>query len=111
MNVSAYRIKNKQLVLLSLRHMSSAVTPSDAVDAFDPKYRQLSIKLDKLAPRFDLPAGSVRILLDPKDFYDTLRQKIGQAERRIFLSTLYVGKTEYALVSFRMVQVVSNGKD
>lgn len=75
--------------------MSSA-TPGQG---FDPVYRQLCIKLDKLAPRIDLPAGSIQILSDPKEFYCTLKNKIEGAQRRIFLSTLYIGKSEHELVS------------
>ena len=40
----------------------------------------------------------MQVIYTPKDFYSTLKDKIRSAERRIFLSTLYIGKTEYDLV-------------
>lgn len=65
---------------------------------FDPKFRQLSIQLDKLAPRIDLEKGSITVIQDPAEFYETLKAKIRNAESTIFLSTLYIGKTEHELV-------------
>ncbi|KAJ8606589.1 hypothetical protein MRB53_040818 [Persea americana] len=38
---------------------------------FDPKYRLLSIELDKIAPRFSLEPGSLKVLYTPADFYST----------------------------------------
>lgn len=56
-------------------------------------------ELDKLAPRFDINSSQIQILRSPAEFYDTLKSKIRGAEKRIFLSTLYIGKTEHELVS------------
>lgn len=84
--------------------MSTTTRP--AVHIYDPKYRQLSIKLDKLAPRIELSAGSVHIIQDPAQFYELLKDKIRHAERRIFLSTLYIGKTEHELVSPRKQRIM-----
>ena len=75
--------------------------------AMDPRYRQLSIKLDLIAPRFDLPAGAVTVLTEPSDFYRLLKSKISRAERRIFLSTLYIGTTEFDLVSSQLGNTVN----
>lgn len=68
------------------------------VQMFDAKYRQLTIKLDRIAPRFNLPSGSVKILQEPDEFYRTFKDKILKSKRRIFVSTLYVGKAEMELV-------------
>lgn len=58
----------------------------------------LTSELDKLSPCFDVPADSIGILKSPSEFYETLKAKITNAKRRIYLSTLYVGKSEYELV-------------
>lgn len=59
----------------------------------------LTSDLDRLAPRIDINADQVEILHGPKDFYETLKSKIRKAKRRIYLSTLYIGKTEHELIS------------
>lgn len=64
-------------------------------------------RLESLAPRIELAAGAVKVLSRPVEFYDLLKQKIRSAERRIFLSTLYIGKSEHELVS---VQVISEAR-
>lgn len=58
----------------------------------------ITSELDKLAPRFDVSADDIQILQSPSEFFETLKAKILKAERRIYLSTLYVGKTEHELV-------------
>ena len=55
-------------------------------------------ELDRLAPRIDVDAEQIQVLEGPKEFYDTLKTKLRQAKRRIFLATLYVGKTETELL-------------
>ncbi|KLU90162.1 CDP-diacylglycerol-glycerol-3-phosphate 3-phosphatidyltransferase [Magnaporthiopsis poae ATCC 64411] len=56
-------------------------------------------ELDKLAPSFKLHGSRIRIIQTPADFYETLKDKIRHAERRIFLSTLYIGKSEKDLIA------------
>ncbi|RDA89173.1 hypothetical protein CP533_2999 [Ophiocordyceps camponoti-saundersi (nom. inval.)] len=55
-------------------------------------------ELDQLAPGFDLGQDDIRIIETPSDFYAALRQGIRKAERRIFLATLYIGRSEGELV-------------
>ena len=55
--------------------------------------------LDKLAPRIDISADQIEIINAPADFYKALKAKIRTATRRIFLSTLYVGKDEHELLA------------
>ena len=55
-------------------------------------------ELDKIAPSFKIHGSQVRVLQSPAEFYETLKEKIRKAERRIFLSTLYIGKGETELV-------------
>lgn len=56
-------------------------------------------ELDKIAPSFPIHGSQVRILQSPAEFYETLKAKISKAQRRIFLSTLYIGKSERELIT------------
>ncbi|KAJ9143697.1 CDP-diacylglycerol--glycerol-3-phosphate 3-phosphatidyltransferase [Pleurostoma richardsiae] len=56
-------------------------------------------ELDRIAPSFPIDGSQIRVLQTPAEFYETLKEKILQAEKRIFLSTLYVGKSEDELIA------------
>lgn len=56
-------------------------------------------ELDKIGPSFDIHGSQVQILKTPAEFYDTLLDKISKAKKCIFLSTLYIGKSEQELIS------------
>ncbi|KAI4131608.1 MAG: hypothetical protein LQ338_001122, partial [Usnochroma carphineum] len=56
-------------------------------------------QLDQLAPRIDIRADQIEVLGGPKEFYESLKHKIRAARKRIYLSTLYIGKTEHELIS------------
>ncbi|KAG5984157.1 hypothetical protein E4U55_005870 [Claviceps digitariae] len=56
-------------------------------------------ELDRMAPSFDIRGEDVRIIRTPADFYETLKDRIRTAKRRIFLSTLYIGKSERDLIA------------
>jgi CDP-diacylglycerol--glycerol-3-phosphate 3-phosphatidyltransferase len=70
---------------------ASSASPAAPLSAF-------TNELDKIAPRFDIQGSQISILRTPAEFYETLKEKIRKAEDRIFLSTLYIGKTEHELV-------------
>ncbi|KAJ6788718.1 hypothetical protein PWT90_10056 [Aphanocladium album] len=55
-------------------------------------------ELDKLAPSIDVRGEQVQILRTPSEFYETLKERIRNAKSRIFLSTLYIGKSERELI-------------
>ncbi|UZP46589.1 hypothetical protein NXS19_014401 [Fusarium pseudograminearum] len=55
-------------------------------------------ELDRLAPSFDIQGEQIRIIQTPAQFYETLKDRIRNAKRRIFLSTLYIGKSEKELI-------------
>ncbi|KAK7532703.1 hypothetical protein IWX49DRAFT_625407 [Phyllosticta citricarpa] len=59
----------------------------------------LTTELDKISPRFEVQPEQIEILKTPSEFYETLKTKISTAQRRIYLSTLYIGKTEHELIS------------
>ncbi|KAF2756005.1 hypothetical protein EJ05DRAFT_478054 [Pseudovirgaria hyperparasitica] len=56
-------------------------------------------ELDKVSPRFEIQPSDIRILRSPTEFYETLKTKISNAKNRIYLSTLYIGKTEHELIA------------
>ncbi|KAG6009939.1 hypothetical protein E4U21_000710 [Claviceps maximensis] len=56
-------------------------------------------ELDRMAPSFDICGDDVNIIRSPADFYETLKDRIRTAKRRIFLSTLYIGKSERDLIA------------
>ena len=55
-------------------------------------------ELDRIAPSIKINGSQIRVIRSPAEFYETLKQKIRSAENRIFLSTLYIGKSEKELV-------------
>ncbi|KAH7369390.1 hypothetical protein B0T11DRAFT_223827 [Plectosphaerella cucumerina] len=56
-------------------------------------------ELDKIAPSFDINGSQIRVIQTPVDFYETLKDRIRKAKTRVFLSTLYIGKTELELIA------------
>ncbi|KAF2841562.1 hypothetical protein M501DRAFT_970195 [Patellaria atrata CBS 101060] len=59
----------------------------------------ITSELDKISPRFEVQPTQIQILRSPSEFYETLKTKISLAKRRVYLSTLYIGKTEHELIS------------
>ncbi|KAL2814599.1 hypothetical protein BJX63DRAFT_420712 [Aspergillus granulosus] len=74
-------------------HAASTVAPSSA-----SPLGSITTELDRIAPCFEVPASRISILDSPASFYKTLKDKIRKAKKRIYLSTLYIGKTEYELI-------------
>ncbi|KAL9128735.1 MAG: hypothetical protein Q9217_002642 [Psora testacea] len=68
----------------------------------------LTTDLDRLAPRIDINADQIQIIDGPTDFYEVLKAKIRGARRRIYLSTLYIGKSEHELISTVRDALASN---
>lgn len=68
-------------------------------------------ELDRIAPRIDIRADQVELLDSPSQFYDTLKKKILGAKRRIYLSTLYIGKSEYEFISTVREALLHNGPE
>lgn len=78
-----------------------------------PAFADLGAALTEL-PRFRTRGEAVRVLYEPREFYETLlvrrlaclaieltgahQARIGSAKRRIFIASLYVGKEETELV-------------
>ncbi|KAL8667650.1 MAG: hypothetical protein Q9202_000505 [Teloschistes flavicans] len=70
----------------------------------------ITSQLDQIAPRIDIRPDQIEVLEEPKEFYDTLKRLIRSAKQRIFLSTLYIGKTEHELVSTIHEALASEGQ-
>ena len=68
-------------------------------------------ELDRIAPRIDIRADQVKVLTGPEDFYRVLKRKIRGAKKRIYLSTLYIGKSEHELISSLRDALLHNGPD
>ncbi|KAF1813267.1 phospholipase D/nuclease [Eremomyces bilateralis CBS 781.70] len=93
-----FSFKNVPIRVRKLSSSSTSSTlpvqPSSSIAAVGT----LTNEIDKLAPRFELDGSQIQILRTPSEFYETLKEKIKHAKRRIFLSTLYIGKTEHELI-------------
>ncbi|KAI4135025.1 MAG: hypothetical protein LQ347_001029 [Umbilicaria vellea] len=68
----------------------------------------ITTELDRIAPRFEIRAEQIQVLEGPSEFYETLKSKIRRARRRIYLSTLYIGRTEHELVATLRGALLSN---
>lgn len=77
---------------------SAPVAPSQP-PANASAFAAITAELDRIVPRIDIEADQIEVLRGPEQFYETLKRKIRGAKRRIYLSTLYVGKSEYELIS------------
>ena len=71
----------------------------------------LTSDLDRLSPRIDINADQIEILHGPTEFYQSLKSKIRRAKSRIYLSTLYIGKTENELISTIRDALIQNGTE
>ncbi|KAL9108942.1 MAG: hypothetical protein Q9227_006338 [Pyrenula ochraceoflavens] len=80
------------------RQLSSTAPSPPARDLGPGLTSTFSTLLDRISPRFDIDASDVEILDGPSAFYETLKSKISAAKRRVFLSTLYIGRTEHELI-------------
>lgn len=90
---------------------TSAPVVSPQVSAHTSPIAALTSDLDRLAPRIDINADQIEILDGPTEFFETLKRKIRGAKRRIYLSTLYVGKTEDELVFAIRDALLHNGPE
>lgn len=85
---------NRLIAPFGIAAASTLASPNSQHPAID----ELTRKLDGLAPRFELQNGGVSVLSTPEEFYSILKEKILSAKKRVFLSSLYIGKEETELV-------------
>lgn len=89
------RPRPQALPRIQIRRASTTATPS----ASPPNLLAPFVsEFDRLAPSFDVRADQIQIIQTPADFYSTLKERILAAKKRIFLSTLYIGKSELELI-------------
>lgn len=55
--------------------------------------------VESIAPRFLIPSKRIKVLYKPSEFYGHLCNGIRNAKNRVFLASLYLGKTEQELIS------------
>ncbi|KAJ8088523.1 CDP-diacylglycerol--glycerol-3-phosphate 3-phosphatidyltransferase [Marasmius tenuissimus] len=72
---------------------------STAIHQFHPTVRQVVHELGQRQPHFSLSPKDIRILKQPNEFYSQLLSMIKSAEKRIFLSSLYIGSEETELIN------------
>ncbi|KAL5373933.1 hypothetical protein DPSP01_012328 [Paraphaeosphaeria sporulosa] len=93
------------------RRYSTANAPSMSSSAPQSQASMLATittDLDKIAPRFEVQPEQIEILKTPSEFYETLKDKISKAQSRIYLSTLYIGKTEHELITTIRTALLAN---
>ncbi|KAH3685629.1 hypothetical protein WICPIJ_003376 [Wickerhamomyces pijperi] len=89
----------KTVLKSTLRRMSTISTTTTTTSSiFQPNIRSLIKDLDQISPRFEIAEDHINILTDPKEFYQTLKDKISAAKKRVFISSLYIGKNQDELV-------------
>jgi CDP-diacylglycerol---glycerol-3-phosphate 3-phosphatidyltransferase len=89
------------LLHVAKRHFSTIKVDNPPLNNYltwNPLLRGTIQQLDAIAPRFELQKGEIEIVTHPAKFYELLKQKIQSAQSRIFLSSLYIGKSQNELV-------------
>ncbi|KAI4179847.1 MAG: hypothetical protein L6R41_007603, partial [Letrouitia leprolyta] len=82
------------------QHYSTATPPPGPQASTNSSFLAgIKSQLDQSVPRIEIRADQIEVLEGPKEFYETLKERIRTAKRRIYLSTLYIGKTEHELVA------------
>lgn len=90
------RLVHTRQPMNALRTLSTRISPDYG---FNSSINALINELDHVAPRFELNKGQIEIIHEPREFYSLLKDKISTAKSRIFLSSLYIGKTQEELVN------------
>ncbi|PWY70245.1 CDP-diacylglycerol--glycerol-3-phosphate 3-phosphatidyltransferase [Aspergillus heteromorphus CBS 117.55] len=73
-------------------------SPASTVPSAASPLGSITTELDRISPCFEVSASNITILDSPATFYYILKDKIKNARKRIYLSTLYIGKTEHDLI-------------
>ncbi|KIS71215.1 CDP-diacylglycerol--glycerol-3-phosphate 3-phosphatidyltransferase [Mycosarcoma maydis] len=87
----------------SLRALHTSLRREYGKSVIDEASKDEHLLTKRLADELRLPLFSasgeqLHLLEDPSHFYQTLKDKISQAENRIFLASLYIGKEESELI-------------
>jgi phosphatidylserine/phosphatidylglycerophosphate/cardiolipin synthase-like enzyme len=77
---------------LPTQHLTSELfQPNQKANFFRNELCNLDFLFD-CAPCFTVNANRIRIISEPKDFYETLLKHAGRATERISLASLYLGE-------------------
>ncbi|CAD6502123.1 BgTH12-02364 [Blumeria graminis f. sp. triticale] len=77
----------------------NAGAPIQTPTPINTNLRSFTNDLDLICPSFRIDSSQIEILSTPTEFYSNLKAKILGAEKRIFLTTLYIGASEKELIS------------
>ena len=80
------------------RRMTTSVPVPVTSAAKAHPWAGVTSQIDNVAPRFEIDPNQIEIIDSPTAFYETLKAKIRRAKKRIYLSTLYIGKKETELI-------------
>jgi hypothetical protein len=89
---------------LQFRHLVrtySTTSPNRSISS--DKRLSESISQHSRLPCFTIPSSNVHLIEEPSRFYEELLSVISRAQKRIFIASLYIGKTETELVSLARV--------
>ncbi|KAL0946472.1 hypothetical protein HGRIS_012689 [Hohenbuehelia grisea] len=79
-------------------HAGTRSSGARAIHRFSPLIRDFVGTLRKQQPCFAVSPERIQILTEPAQFYTKLLSMIETAERRIFISSLYIGSEELELI-------------
>ncbi|KAI4527319.1 hypothetical protein K525DRAFT_187069 [Schizophyllum commune Loenen D] len=96
--LSAWNIGRTQLLLRNHQDISSRCRRWLSTTTLHPSISGFATRLCEKQPVFAVPPSKIQVLSQPKDFYALLLNMIQHAERRVFLSSLYIGSDEKELV-------------
>lgn len=70
-------IRSSHQVPLKRRYSNSSVAPPADAPSPAAALGGLTSELDRLSPRFDIPASQIQIIQSPSEFYETLKASLG----------------------------------
>ncbi|KAI2623071.1 hypothetical protein GGR54DRAFT_646247 [Hypoxylon sp. NC1633] len=79
--------------------MPSSSAPTTSSTSSAGMLAPFTSELDRIAPSFQINGSQIQIIQTPTDFYEMLKARIRNAKKQIFLSTLYIGKSEKELIT------------
>lgn len=89
-----------------LKHLGTARMSSSKESYLELVKQNISF----LKTRFYFKRGEISVIHSPQEFYETLKRKILQAEDRIFIASLYIGKTQDELLDCIAEALKKNSK-
>ena len=104
---STYK-RHQQPWRVRVRLSSTASAPPSSTTSANP-LTVLTAELDLISPRIDINAEQIEVINGPVEFYEALKNRIHRAKKLIYLSTLYIGKSEHELISAIRHALLHNG--